>query len=115
MAEWRAEKRRFTRVKLKAPLCYQVRGVNDFNNTVAENISEGGVGIINSRFINSETLLNLKIKVLSRVLSAIGRVAWVSSLPHSNMFRAGIEFIEIDTWDKSYLFDYISMQSNKAE
>ena len=113
MADWWEEKRRFPRVKLDTPLCYQVRSVNDFNNTVSQDISLGGMSMINNKFINRETLLNLKIKVLSRVLSAIGRVAWIMPLAHASNFRIGIEFIEIDAWDKAYLCDYISMQSNK--
>lgn len=113
MADWHEEKRRFPRVKLNTALSYHVRGVNDVNNTVSYDISLGGMAVANDRFINSETLLNLKIKVLSRVLSAVGKVAWASPLPHSNRFLLGIEFLELDTWDKSYLSDYISMQSNK--
>lgn len=111
MDDWWEEKRRFPRVKLNTALSYQVRGINDINNTVGQDISLGGMAAIIDKFINCETLLNLKIKVLSRVLSAVGKVAWVSPLPHANRFRVGIEFIEIDAWDKSYLSDYISMQS----
>jgi len=113
MADWREEKRRFPRIKLNTALCYQVRGAHDFNSTVSHDISESGVALVNDKFINCESLLNLKIKVLSRVLSAVGKVTWVNPMPHSNRFRIGVEFLEIDTWDKSYLCDYISMQSNK--
>ncbi|MDI6606425.1 MAG: PilZ domain-containing protein [Candidatus Omnitrophota bacterium] len=107
----REEKRQFVRINLKTPFYYQVRGSCDFNNTITENISIGGVGIINNKFINPEALLNLEMKILSRVLNVKGKVSWLTSLAHSSTFRMGIEFIELDNLDKLYLSDYISMQT----
>ncbi|MFH0762571.1 MAG: PilZ domain-containing protein [Candidatus Omnitrophota bacterium] len=109
----REEKRQINRINLKTPFYYQVRGSCGFNNTVTENISLGGVGIINHTFISPKTPLNLEMKILSRALSLKGKVAWAVALAHSNTFRVGIEFIELNTRDKLYLSDYISIQTNR--
>lgn len=109
----RQEKRCFDRVNLKVPLSTQVRGSADLNNTLTENISIGGVGIVNNQFLSPGAVLNLKINILSRVLSATGKVSWFTNLPHSNRFRTGIKFVELDSRDKAYLSDYISMQTRR--
>lgn len=113
MADGQEEKRRSPRVKLYTALSYRVRGTSDVQNTVSRDISLRGMALVNDKFISSETLLNLEIRVLSRVLSAVGKVAWVSPLPYSNRFRIGVEFLEIGPEDKWYLSDYIRMQGNK--
>lgn len=109
----RQEKRRFERVALKTPLFSQARGSRVFHNTLTENIGLGGVRIINNEVIDPGALLSLKINVLSRVLSPTGKVSWFSALPHSNRFRIGIEFIELNSRDKLYLCDYINMQTRR--
>jgi len=109
----RQEKRNFDRINLRAPLAAQVRGSAASNNTLTENISLGGVGIVNNEFLNPGAVLSLKINILSRVLSATGKVSWFTNLPHSNRFRTGIEFVELDSRDKAYLSDYINMQTRR--
>ena len=54
----------------------------------------------------------LELKLLSRVLNAIGRVVWVNPLAHSDRYRMGVEFVELDPQKKLYLSEYILMQEN---
>lgn len=107
------DKRRFLRVKLQAPLRYQLRGKPDFASSIAENISIGGLSFSNDKFISPNTLLTLEINVLRRLLRSTARVAWATDLPYGNRFRNGVEFLEIDDSDKKYLADYINMQAEK--
>ncbi|OGX15201.1 MAG: hypothetical protein A2166_00220 [Omnitrophica WOR_2 bacterium RBG_13_41_10] len=102
------EKRRFPRIKLQRPLHYQIRGVSIFNNAIGENISLGGIGLLtNNRFIAPETLVSLKINVLSRILSPTVKVVWSHLIPQFERYRIGVEFVEFDAQEKSYLADYI--------
>lgn len=105
------EKRRFPRIHLRTPIRYQIRGQPEFDNTVSENISTGGIGFTTSKFIPPATALMLEINLLSRFLRPIGEIAWVSPLPHSDRNRVGIEFIELDATEKNFLNDYINMQT----
>lgn len=92
---------------------YQIRGTPEFNNTVSDNISLGGIGFINDRFIAPKTLVMLEINVLSRVLRPVGKIAWASSLPRSNKYRIGTEFLELDPKERNYLTDYVDMQMGR--
>ena len=113
MLESLQEKRRSPRIKLKTPLVYQVRGAPEAYNTVSDNISLGGLGFIHHNFIPLKTTLMLKVNVLSRILSPAGRIVSAMPLAHSNRYRLGVEFLELDTQEKNYLGDYIAMQTGK--
>lgn len=104
------DQRHFFRIRLQAPLHYQIRGKPNFNNTVTENISIGGLSFTNDKFIAPNTLLTLQVNVLSKILNPIARVAWVNSLPYNDRYRLGVEFIELDPTQKRYLADYINMR-----
>ena len=89
------DKRSSPRVTFRTPLRYQVRGTPELKETISENISAGGIGFINSGFIVPQTLVMLEISVLSRVLRSVGRIAWASSVSHSEKYRLGVEFVEL--------------------
>lgn len=107
------ENRRFPRVEIHVPLHYQVRGAPEFNNAITNNISMGGLGFVNEEFIAPKNDLILEINILSHLLNSIGKVVWSSPLLHSNRYRVGVEFLELDEKEKNYLQDYIDMQMNK--
>jgi c-di-GMP-binding flagellar brake protein YcgR len=107
------EKRRFRRVDLHAPVRFQIRGLADFDNTVSEDISEGGLAFSAPNFIPPSTALMLEVNLLSRVLHPIGRVSWCQPFPHSTRNRLGVEFLEIDSSERGYLSDYINMQTGQ--
>lgn len=113
MATKPAEKRTFPRITLHTPLRYQIRGTADFNNTVSDDISLNGLGIINDRFISPQTYVMLEISVLSRILRPMGKIAWASPLPHSDRYKLGIEFLRLEPKEKSYLQDFIDMHRVK--
>jgi len=104
------EKRLFPRTKLKTSLRYQIRGTASFSNAICDDISLVGIGFVNKEFLIPETLVSLEMSVMSKVLRAVGKIAWSHPLPHSNRFRVGIQFLEFDPTDKNYLWDYIKMQ-----
>jgi hypothetical protein len=107
------EKRSFPRVKVNIPMRYQIRGRKEFNNTVSDNISAGGIGFINDGFIAPKTSVMLEVNILSRILSPIGRIAWSSPIAHSDKYRSGVEFLEFPLSEKNYLQDYIAMRLGK--
>jgi c-di-GMP-binding flagellar brake protein YcgR len=104
------EKRRFPRLKLNTPLRYQVRGAPKFDNALSDDISVGGISFVNQEFIPPETLVGLEIGILSKILSPVGKIIWSSPLPHSNRYRTGIEFLELDPQQKNFLSDYINLR-----
>lgn len=106
-----SEKRNFPRIPLRTPVHYQIRGLAESNHTVSNNISLNGIGIINERFISPQTPVMLEINLVSRVLRPIGRIAWASPLSHSDRYRIGIEFLELDSQEKSYLKNFINIQN----
>jgi c-di-GMP-binding flagellar brake protein YcgR len=104
------EKRRFPRVVLKTPLFLKIRGTQKFDNTLSEDISEGGLCCTSDAFIPPKTNLMLEFNVLAKTFSPIGRVAWANSLPHTNKYKLGIEFISMDMESRRYLNNYIGLR-----
>ncbi|MDD2752860.1 MAG: PilZ domain-containing protein [Candidatus Omnitrophica bacterium] len=104
------EKRRFPRIRLKAPLRYQVRGRPEFDNSLTEDISLGGVSFTNDKFIPPATNLMLEISIFSRLLNPIGKVAWINPVGHSNRYRLGVEFLELDKENTNFLSQFIDFK-----
>lgn len=113
MATAFAEKRNFPRIKLRTPVRFQIRGMPRFNSTISDDISLGGLGMVNNDFIAPQTQVMLEINVLSRILRPVGTVAWSYPLSHSDRYRVGIKFLELDPREKTYLGDFIDMQRGK--
>lgn len=113
MATGIEEKRIFPRLRLRAPLRYQVRGTPEVSETVSDDISAGGISFIDRKFIAPASLIMLEVNLLSRILKSVGRVAWSSPLPRCDRYRSGIQFLELDSREKSYLNDFIDMRTGK--
>lgn len=108
------EKRRFPRLNLHSPIRYQFRGSSEFANAVSDNVSAGGLSFTSGNFIAPATPLMLEVKVLSRIIHPIAKVAWSFPLPHSNRNKVGVEFVEFDRIEKNFLSDFIEMQLSQA-
>lgn len=103
------EKRRFPRVKLQAPMRYQLMGRHEPSHALADNVSLGGIGFINDHFIPPSSPLQVEFNVLHGTVTAAGKVAWSSPIPHSDRYRVGVEFVDISDKDKVNIADYIDM------
>jgi len=104
------ENRFFPRVDFHSQLRYQLRGKQDFDNVLCNDISCGGVRFTSNRFIPTSTLVMLEINVLNRVLRPIGKVAWSTPLAHSDRNQMGVEFMEFNNLERNYLKDFVNMQ-----
>ncbi len=104
------EKRRFPRIRLKAPLRYQIRGKHEFDNSLTDDISLGGISFTNEEYIPPATNLMMEISIFSRLLDPIGKVAWINPIAHSNRYRLGIEFVELDEQKKKLLSQFIDFK-----
>jgi len=109
--EHNQNKRRFQRIPLHLPVQYKKRGEAQFYNAVCDNLSAGGMGFVSPAFIPPETLVMLEIKILSKALRPIGKIAWASSIPHTGKNYLGIQFLELDPQEKDYLKEYMDMQT----
>jgi c-di-GMP-binding flagellar brake protein YcgR len=107
------EKRKCPRISLHSPLCFWIKGTHSFNNTVSSDISLKGVGCLNDNFIAPETPVILEISLASLFLRPAGRIVWSAPLPHSDRYRLGIEFLEMDPKDRGALAEYIDMQTER--
>jgi hypothetical protein len=104
------ERRQFSRIKLNIPLRYQIRGEAGCDNTISSDLCLEGIGFSSNNFIAPATNLMLEFKLLDFVLDPIGRVVWVSPIPHSNRYRLGVKFVELGLNKKNFLKEFINMQ-----
>ena len=107
------EKRRSPRIRLGAPLRYQVRGAPEFRNALSENISRDGVSFTCANFLAPSTHLMLEMSILSRALTSAARVAWAKPIVHSDNYRLGVEFVELNPKERDYIGDYIDTRLNR--
>lgn len=105
-----AEKRQYPRLKVTAPLSYQIRGLPQQAHALSNTLSAGGLSFVNNNFIPVNTCISFEINVLSKALNPIGIVRWSQPLSHSDRYQAGIEFLEWEPAQKKYLCDYLKMR-----
>lgn len=110
LANW-TEKRRTPRVNIKVPLRYQIRGKPEFNNAISADISSGGISFVNNKFVAPNNYLNIEISFFAQVINTAAKVIRADSLPHSDNYRLGVEFLELDYRQKQRLSGYITEQS----
>jgi len=110
MIERWQEKRKFPRVPLKVELQCQIRGINQSNRAITNDIGLGGLSFTNEGFIPTDTLLNLEIRLLSKTLSTTAKTVRVILLPFSDRYNFGVEFTDLDTKQRDYLEDYLNMR-----
>jgi len=103
-----SERRRYQRFNLHAPLRYEVIGESEFDNTVSDDISAGGLSFVSHKFIAPATELVMEIFIFSRLLRAVGRVVWANRLPYADKNKFGIEFIQFDSLESDYLSNCLS-------
>ncbi|MDD5561276.1 MAG: PilZ domain-containing protein [Candidatus Omnitrophica bacterium] len=107
------ENRRFPRVDFHSQVHCQLSGKPDFENVLSSDISYGGLKFTSEKFIPVSTPVMLEINVLNRVLKPIGRIAWSTTLAHSDRNQTGVEFTEFDLPERNYLMDFVNMQLGK--
>ena len=78
------------------------------DSTLSEDISIQGLRLVADRFIAPRTPLSVEINLPAHILRLTGRIAWVSSMAHSDRTRLGIEFVELDPNDRISLANYIT-------
>lgn len=105
------EKRQFPRVALKTPLRYQIRGKAEAVATLSADVCLGGVRCMAPAFIAPQTLLDLDFQLLSRPITATGVVRRAFPEPHSDRYTLGIEFVEINDYNRRRLSEYLQMKT----
>ena len=107
------EKRRFLRIGAKFPIRYQIKRGGFFASALTQDISLFGARLNSDRFFPRGLNLSIELNILSKVIKPIARVVWSQSLPRTDRYQMGIEFIEVNAQDKNYLSDYITMKTNQ--
>ena len=92
------------------PVSYSIRGRSQHAATLSKNVSAGGLGLLSDEFVAPRTLLNLQFSVLQKFFSIYARTKWISSVPSSEKYYFGLEFLELQPKDQEYLSDYVKLQ-----
>ena len=107
--------RKYPRLNSYLPLRYKIRGRSEFGSSLTRDISISGMRFTTQDYIKPTTDISVEINLLSKIISSIGRVKWSQSLPHSNRYQIGLEFIEIEPGNRFFLSDYINFKSESSE
>ena len=70
------------------------------------------MGLVTDRFLAPDTLLNLEFSVLQKFFSVYAKTKWISSVPSSDNYHFGLEFLEVQPKDREHISDYVKMQKD---
>lgn len=102
------EKRKHPRLKLSLPLfCNSLTSRFSFYSAF-EDISIGGLSLVDIRFLSLNELLKLKIEFPGRTVRCEGKIVWLKNLPDSEDKKAGVEFTNMEPKNRDYIKDFIS-------
>ncbi len=89
------ERRDFERLLFSSSIRYQQKGSQRFSNSIGRDISNSGIGFVSSEFfpISTDLIFELRHPKTQDYVKAVGRVVWISNLPHSDRFSVGARFI----------------------
>lgn len=91
-----AEERRLARrITFKDAVRYQLKDPSHFGGTVAYDLSESGLRMRLGEFLPLGTEVTVDIKLRTgRVVECRGQIVWISQIPYSDQYQAGVEFVE---------------------
>lgn len=105
------DKRQFARIDLRVPVSYSIRGRSSRHlGTLSNNISAGGMGLLTEEFLAPQTLLNLEFSVLRKFFTLYARTKWIATVPSSDKYHFGLEFLEVQPKDQECISDYVKLQ-----
>lgn len=91
-----AEERRLARrITFKDAVRYQLKDPAHFGGTVAYDLSESGLRMRLTEFLplGTEVIVDIKLRN-SQVVECRGRIVWISQIPYSDQYQAGVEFAD---------------------
>ena len=96
MKDWEVqEKRGCERVRFSESVRFQLKEAQQFVGCTARDISESGICVTLNDFVPLNTQMVLQVQLaLERMVDCIARVVWISKLPYSDRYQAGLEFEE---------------------
>ncbi len=107
------EKRVEPRVSFDESVQFQFKDPQKFGGCLACDISESGIRVYVNDFIPLNTELMLQMQLPSKnMVDCVGRVVWVTEVPYSSRYQAGLEFVnnEASHETKKEIGQYIQSQ-----
>ncbi|MGE5280220.1 MAG: PilZ domain-containing protein [Deltaproteobacteria bacterium] len=103
------DRRRWPRLRTYAPVKYRFLKEDRFLCCITSDISEGGVGLLVDDPLPCGACLYFQLKLRNAPQPAYGiaRVAWTSKDPFSKKYRAGLEFIEINSGSRTEIASFV--------
>jgi c-di-GMP-binding flagellar brake protein YcgR len=103
------ERRRFLRIPESLPVTYELLLNAKTEQCHTKDISQEGIRFLIDTFIPKFSLLKIKFNLdkLSFSFDALVRVVWIKSLPQSDKYEVGVEFISIPKEAAEHLINYI--------
>ncbi len=102
------EKRKHTRLILSFPLFCSCTTSKVSFYSAFENISLGGMLIVNNRFISLNEPIEITIVFPGRTVRCEGKIVWSKYLPDSEEVKIGVEFTNLDYKNRDFIADFIS-------
>lgn len=107
------EKRKYSRLPVSFPVeCTELPSQKYFF-TVTKDLSLGGAKIISENFLTKDSPVKVNVNLIDKVIDLEAKIAWCNQEPRQLRFSAGLEFKNINDFDKRELSRFIE-SVNKA-
>lgn len=89
------ENRIVPRILFTSPIRYHKKGVQEYNNTIAKDISKSGIGFVSNEFFPkySHLVFEIRLPWQSEPIQTLAEIVWVSNQPHIERFNVGAKFL----------------------
>ena len=103
------EKRRTIRVTFRNSVQFQTKPEHILHGSLAGDLGTGGIKLTLNKFLPLHTpvILQFACGEQRKMLSINGRVVWVSEIPYSERFQAGIKFDSQDILSQNEINQYL--------
>jgi len=111
------ERRRFMRFEIPLDIKYKIPGESIDGLSQGKDFSRNGIGLYLNKRIPRGTIVDLEINIPGEAapVFATGRVAWAKeAVQRRDDFGAGLELININSFDKSRVLEYVYNQWYKT-
>jgi len=103
------ERRKYVRIPESSHISYKCIPKEKVSDYITRDVSQGGIRFLVHDFIPKGSYLKIKLDLSGGSISveAMARLVWVKSVPHSDEYEVGVEFIDMPQHAAAHLMGYI--------
>jgi len=103
------ERRKYVRIPENSRISYRCVSSEKVSDHMTKDLSQGGIRFLVHDFIPKGSHLKIKLDLPGALVAieAMVRLVWIRSVPHSDEYEVGVQFIDMPPPAAMHLIGYI--------